>query len=307
MKSVKTPSKPLPIIAGPTACGKTSLAISLFGDAAYTAVSADSMQVYKYMDIGTAKPDAEECRLLPHELISIKNPDETYSAGAFFRDAQHAIDAIEAEGRRACVVGGTGLYIKALVQGFFDGPPADAVLREQFNADEKDEPGVLYRRLSEVDPESAAVLHPHDAVRIMRALEVFTLCGKSIVTLRKEADRVPVRDFRIAGIIRDRDILAGRIVSRVKAMFAMGFPEEVRELLRMGYDTALPAFRGLGYQHCFAYLHGRLSREDAIQAIAAETRAFASRQIKLFKQISGLVWFHADDEDGLREYFSACL
>lgn len=288
----------IPVICGPTAVGKTSMAVSVFSKRGFRAISADSMQVYRGMDIGTAKPDHEELLQLPHGLIDIRTPDKQYNAGAFFEDAVKIIR--ENPDCKFCIVGGTGLYLKTLINGFADLPPADEQLREQF---QQLETGVLYRILSEEDPHAAAALNGQDRVRIVRALEVYRLTGKSITTLR-ENNRQPGFRLAVAGCIRDRDELRIRIRSRIEKMLEDGFLDEVQRLLDAGYRKDLPSMQGLGYAQMIQYLHGEIDFQAAVEILDRETCQFAHRQIKLFKQLPGMVWIHADDITAFEHYFS---
>ena len=294
---------PVPVLCGPTACGKTALAVHFFSGAG-EAVSADCMQIYRRMDIGTAKPTPAELAALPHHLVDIREPDQTYSAGDFFRDAVAAIEAVRARGLRPVVVGGTGLYLKTLVTGFFDGPPADPELRAALTTRECAHPGSLHAELRARDPRAAARISPHDVRRTIRALEVAHLTGSPISELQEARTVSAPCRFRIAAIIQDREVLQERIRTRVREMFRRGLLEETRALLDAGYPRTLPSMLGLGYRHAVACLLDGIPAARAEEELIRDTVAFARRQILLFKKIPGLVWFHADDRTGLERYFS---
>ncbi|MDR2734597.1 MAG: tRNA (adenosine(37)-N6)-dimethylallyltransferase MiaA [Spirochaetota bacterium] len=293
----------IPVLCGPTAAGKTAAALALFGGTdTYCAIAADSMQVYRCMDIATAKPTPGEQAVLRHEMIDCVHPEEHYSAGQYLREARERISHHLDNGKRVVIVGGTGLYIKALLQGLFEGPPQDRALRDTFMKREKQEPGILYRELSVNDPPSAARIHQQDIRRIVRALEVLALTGKSISYLQSKMQASPWT-LRLAGLTLDRAELAERIERRIDAMFAAGLLDEVRMLRERGCHEGMVSMQGLGYRECLQYLEGRISLDEAKAVFLARTKSFAQKQIMLFRRIPGLVWFYAHDIEGLSRYF----
>jgi tRNA dimethylallyltransferase len=278
-------------ILGPTGVGKTAMALELAGRWGGEIVSADSMQVYRHMDIGTAKPTPEERRRIPHHLLDVVNPDEPFDVSLYIRLASGIIADQQREERPIFVVGGTGLYIRALLGGLIDGPGADEVLRRELK-EEMENFGKehLYEILRARDGRAAAQIHPHDGVRITRALEVLELTGRSIVEHQEEHcfREAPYEALRI-GLGLDRERLNDRINRRTDRMIAEGVVEEVRKLLDMGYGESLKAMQSLGYRHLVSFLAGRLSLEETVRLIKRDTRRYAKRQ---------MTWFSADREVG---------
>ena len=293
-------SKPILIIAGPTAVGKTDASIELAREWGAEIVSADSMQIYRSMDIGTAKPTPEQRRLVYHHLIDIVEPDQPYSVGDYLRDARAAIDGILASGGTPLVVGGTGLYIRALTRGLFHGPPADLELRERLLQREQDGgEGILYADLVKVDPEAAIKIHPNDLRRTVRALEVFTLRDRKLSDLQREHGfRETTHRFKLLFLVRSRSELYPRIEQRVDRMLAEGLEREVRSLLDRGYRPDLPSLQGLGYKQWSQYLRGTLSRDEAVAMLKRDTKRFAKRQFTWFRREPDAVWI---DITGLAE------
>lgn len=284
--------KPIIIIAGPTAVGKTDASILLARELGAEIVSADSMQIYRGMDLGTAKPTREQRKLVYHHMIDIVAPDQPYSAGDYLRDARAAIDGILASGGTPIVVGGTGLYIRALTRGLFHGPPADLELRERLLLREAEgEPGILYSDLVKVDPEAAVNIHPNDLRRTIRALEVYYLREKKLSVFQQEhsfQDR-PYR-FRLLFLVRSRSELYLRIEQRVDQMIAMGLEAEVKTLMEQGYRPGLSSMQGLGYKHFLDYFLGKTSREEAVALLKRDTRRYAKRQFTWFRREPDALW-----------------
>jgi tRNA dimethylallyltransferase len=254
------------VIAGPTAGGKSALALELAGLFKAEIINADSMQVYRYLDIGTAKPTQEERKSVPHHLIDILYPDEEFSAALYREEAQRAIADVQARGRRAMVVGGTGLYIKALTSGLIRG--------------------------GEVDHPTAERLHPHDTYRIIRALEVYERTGSPISALRKRHlfQEGPYQTLKI-GLQVEREELYGRIDKRVDEMMDQGLKEEVERILEMGYAPSLKAMQSLGYKQVINHLQGVYDLAEAIRLIKRDTRRYARRQVTWFKADPEIRWF----------------
>ena len=276
------------IVGGPTGSGKTDLAVRLAEQVGGEIVNADSMQIYRGMDIGTAKPTAEERARVPHHLLDIVSPDVNFTASDFRREAAAAIADIDRRGRKAIVVGGTGLYIRALLQGLVDSPTGDPELRLQF----ADVPGEeLLRRLSLVDPETASRLHPNDRVRITRALEVFTQTGRPISAFRSEhAFSGSFYDSLKIAIRVERQELYRRIDSRVEQMLAAGLVDEVRALLASGYTREMKALRAIGYKEILSYLEGETSLDKAVDLIKRDSRRYAKRQMTWFTGENDIYW-----------------
>jgi tRNA dimethylallyltransferase len=280
------------IIAGPTAVGKTEVSIHLAQERGAEVVNADSMQIYRGMDIGTAKPSRDQRKLVYHHMIDIVEPDQPYSVGDYLRDARAAIDGILASGGTPIVVGGTGLYIRALTRGLFHGPPADLELRERLLMREAEgEAGSLYSDLTKVDPESAVKIHPNDLRRTIRALEVFYLRDKKLSTFHHEhsfQDR-PYR-FRLLFLVRSRSELYPRIERRVDRMISAGLEAEVRTLMERGYRPELSSMQGLGYKHFMDCFLGKTSRDEAVALLKRDTRRYAKRQFTWFRREPDALW-----------------
>lgn len=270
-------------LMGPTAAGKTALACALADHFPVELVSVDSALVYCGLDIGAAKPDAGTRKNYPHALIDIRDPAEPYSAAQFRDDALAAMQAITARGRVPLLVGGTGLYFRALEHGLSEMPSADAEVREHLRA-EAERVGwpALHARLAEHDPDAAARIRPNDAQRIQRALEVIVLTGETPTALHaatRDAQRIPCRVLKLALIPANRDALRERIAVRFDAMLAAGFLEEVKRLRARGdLHADLPALRAVGYRQAWDYLDGEGSRDEFRQRAIDATRQLAKRQ-----------------------------
>jgi tRNA dimethylallyltransferase len=285
------------ILLGPTGVGKSKLAIELAEELGGEVVSADSMQVYRYMDIGTAKPTPDEQKRVRHHLIDLVTPDQPFHVDLYRTMARKAIDQLYKNGKPIWVVGGTGLYIKALTQGLFTHPKIDPNVRIKLKqeAEEKGET-FLYQRLKRVDPKTASQLHPHDLFRTIRALEVFDSTGVPISFFRDQHrfGEKPYLTLKI-GLNVDRKDLYRRIEERVDQMIERGFLQEVRELIEMGYGPELKPMQNLGYKQMVQFLSKKISWAEAIRQIKKETRHYAKRQ---------WVWFKADPEVCWRREFS---
>jgi len=283
---------PIFVIAGPTATGKTDLAVAAAQALDAEIVGADSMQVYRHMNIGTATPTLDELRGIPHHMIDIVNPDETYDVAAYIAQADKVITRIAAGGRRVLLVGGTGLYIRVLLHGLQAGPPPDPVLRDEITAKAK-ELGwpALHMELADLDPETARRLHPNDGVRILRALEVVRQSGVPISRWQDdhafEEDRYQAA---IVGLDQPRDLLHARINDRVDGMIRGGFASEVESLIEAGYPSSLKPMQALGYKRLCEHMAGDLSMDEAIEKTKTDTRRLARRQRKWFNREPGLEW-----------------
>jgi tRNA dimethylallyltransferase len=280
------------VIIGPTAVGKTDLSLAIARDLDAEILGGDSRQVYRFLDIGTAKPSLFQRHLVPHHLIDILNPDEPLNAARFTQLAWGCIRAIEARRKAPLVVGGSGLYIRALTDGLFAGPGANPRLRTALEA-EVDSLGLqsLHDRLAVVDPVAATRIHPHDRVRIIRALEVQTLTGKPISQWQHQWQHpVQARAFVLIGLRRNREDLRQRIAVRTEAMLQMGLEGEVRRLLDMGYASTLPTLQSVGYGEIVAYLRGAWDLSQARELIERHTWRLAKRQMTWFRRLPGIHW-----------------
>jgi tRNA dimethylallyltransferase len=284
--------KPILIIAGPTAVGKTDASILLAQEWEAEIVSADSMQIYRGMDIGTAKPTAEQRKLVYHHMIDIADPAQPYSVGDYLRDARNAIDGILKTGGTPIVVGGTGLYIRALMRGLFHGPPADIDLREQLLRKEMESgEGTLYTDLARLDPESAIKIHPNDLRRTVRSLEVYYLRDRKMSDLQKEHSfKDKPYDFRLLFLVRSRSELYPRIERRVDEMIEQGLEHEVKMLMLKGYSRNLVSMQALGYSHFIDYFNNKASLEDTIELLKRDTKRFAKRQFTWFRREPDARW-----------------
>ncbi len=284
------------LICGPTAIGKTSVAIDAARFLDGEIVNADSMQIYKHMDIGTAKPTAEErCRAV-HHMIDIAMPDEPYDAACFSREARASVNQVLSRGRTPIVSGGTGFYIRALLYGLCEAAPEDAAVRSQLKTEARQSgTDALYRRLEACDPESAGKIHPNDTYRVIRALEVYAASGMTISEFRRQHgfSDAPYNVLKI-GLFMDRGVLYERIDSRVDQMMAEGFCDEVRRLLEMGYHETLRPMQALGYRHLAAYLAGKTDLKTAVATMKRDTRHYAKRQLTWFRKDPETRWFEPD-------------
>jgi tRNA dimethylallyltransferase len=280
------------ILTGPTGSGKTSLAVEIAEYLGAEIVSMDSMALYRGMDIGTAKPSVEDRRRVPHHLIDVLEPWESANVAWWLDHATRACREIEARRRRVLIVGGTPLYLKALLYGLFDGPPADDALRERLTREaEREGAGKLHERLARVDPLSAARLHPNNVRRIIRALEVAELTGRPISSWQTEWNAAAADSPEkpqlptVPWLDVPRALLYERIDARVLSMFEVGLVEEARRLRSLARAPSREAAQGLGYKEVFAHLDGRTSLDETTQRVQTRTRNFAKRQITWFRHL----------------------
>ncbi len=289
---------PLIVITGPTATGKSKVGVLVAQLLGGEIISADSMLVYRGLDIGTAKPTKEEMGGIPHHLIDIVNPDEDYNVALYQKQARKAISEILSKNKIPVMVGGTGLYIRAVVDGFeFAGGKPDLELRRALwkEAMEKG-PDKLHERLWRVDPCAALKIHPRNIKRVVRALEVYMVTGKPFSSYHKEKNiEPPPYCLRMFGLIMPRDILYRRIEERVDRMIESGLIGEVERLLKSGYKEDLNALKGLGYKEVIAYLKGDVSLEEAIETLKKNTRRFAKRQLTWFKGDKRIKWLDVSE------------
>ncbi len=285
-------SKSILIIAGPTAVGKTDVSLLLAREFGAEIVSADSMQIYRGMDIGTAKPTPQQRKLVYHHLIDVVEPNQPYSVGDYLRDARAAINGITASGGMPIIVGGTGLYIRALTRGLFHGPPADLDLRERLLYRESEGPaGILYADLVKVDPEAAVKIHPNDLRRTVRALEVYYLKDRKLSDFQREhAFKEKLFRFQMVFLVRSRSELYKRIEQRVDQMIKNGLETEVKTLIDRGYGPELTSMQGLGYKHFLNYFMGKTSHKEAVEVLKRDTKRYAKRQFTWFRREPDAVW-----------------
>lgn len=289
-------SKPLQFLVGATAVGKTAIALDLARLGGFEIVSMDSMLVYRGMDVGTAKPDAAERAAVPHHGIDLVEPVERYDVQRYLTDAASALADVEARGKRALFVGGTGFYLKALAHGLFEGPPADLELRGRLEARWAEEGAqALHAELSRVDPTLAERLHPNDRKRVLRGLEVHAQTGRPLSVHQAEWTR-PLPAHTIVGLTRPRAELDRRIDERVTAMLDAGWLDEVRRI-EAGSGFGPTSAAALGYPEVRAHLRGELERADLAPTIAQRTRRFARKQLTWLRSFP-VQWHEANVVDG---------
>lgn len=279
-------------LTGPTASGKTAIGLELAEMLGAEILSLDSMAVYRRLDIGTAKPTAAERRRVPHHLIDLVEPDEEFSLDQYVAHAERAAAEVRASGREVLFVGGTPLYLKALLRGIFEGPPADWQLRRAWHSRaEKHGAEWLHQRVAEIDPAAARRLHARDTRRLIRALEVFEKTGRPISEWQQQFDRArPAEQCRVFVLEWPRAQLAARIDRRVEAMFAAGLVDEVRRLLSEGIVFGRTAQQALGYREVLGHLRGETDVNETITIVKTRTRQFAKRQLTWFRSLSECRW-----------------
>lgn len=285
------------ILLGPTGVGKSAASLALAERFDAEIISADSMQVYRHLDIGTAKPGPEERRRVRHHLIDLVEPDEEFNAAIYRDEARKVVADLKMRNKRGLVVGGAGFYIRAFLKGLFPCPPKDEGLRQKL-MDEAERLGRahLHNRLRKVDPESAARLAERDLVRIMRALEVYELTGRPLSAhIKAHGFSEEPFDTLKVGLYRERDELYERIEKRVDGMLSAGLVEEVRGLLSEGYSPDIKPFRSLTYKHVIACLQKRTDPDEAVKRIKRDTRRYAKRQMTWFRAEGGILWLNASN------------
>ncbi|MDM8541562.1 tRNA (adenosine(37)-N6)-dimethylallyltransferase MiaA [Desulfococcaceae bacterium HSG9] len=297
------------VICGPTGVGKTGTAIKLARYFSGEIISADSIQVYKYMDIGAAKPTLQECAAITHHLIDVAAPDEPFDAARFARKARVIIDTIRQQGRTPFVVGGTGLYIKALLYGLADVLPANHAIRRRLQAEAAQNGTLwLHQRLEACDPKTAKRLHPNDTYRIVRALEVYETSGQPFSKSQAAHDfkTCPFSVLKI-GLELSRPILYKRINQRVEAMIQADFTDEVRQLLDKGYTSDLKPMQSIGYRHLADFLQNRCSWDETVRLWQRDTRRYAKRQLTWFKADSDIWWINPEEWESALPRITAFL
>lgn len=295
-------TRPIPVLVGPTGVGKTAVGVELARRFGAEIISADSRQIYRYMDIGTAKPTADEQAAAPHHLIDMVDPDVRFSAGEYGRRAREAIRELAGRDVPALVVGGAGLYIKALAGGLFDAPAIPRELRQHLAAGYRSaSTAALHERLRAIDPASAARIHANDRQRIERALEVHDATGATLTSwFDRPAESRRLR-VRLIGLRRERAALYARIDSRVDQMMESGFEEEVCGLMDRGYDAGTHGLSTFGYAEMLRCIRGELDESDAVSIIRQRSRQYAKRQLTWFRQTDGIGWISVEDEEDPRD------
>ena len=298
------------VIAGPTASGKTSLSIELAKLLDGEIISADSMQVYKYMDIGTAKPSAEEMQGIRHYLIDELLPNEKFNVVKFKELAEKYIEIILKKGKQPIIVGGTGLYISSLINNInFSETGSDWELRKQLDREaEEHGPVYIHDRLKLVDPASAANIHPNNVKRVIRALEVYHQTQKPISYHNEKSRETPPKyEFILLGLTMEREKLYDRINKRVDIMLENGLIDEVGRLVELGYADSITSMQGIGYKEILSYLRKEITLEEAVETVKRESRRYAKRQITWFKRIKEIKWFSIDNFGNTNNIFEAVI
>ncbi len=289
------------VLAGPTASGKTSIGLALGERFAGEIVSADSIQIYRWLNIGSAKPSLSERARVPHHMLDIRDPDEEFSAGDYVRQARKCIRDIVGRSAVPFVVGGTGLYIRLLLGGIGEMPPADYDLREELRAEERAMgAGTLHARLATLDPDASREISPENLARIVRALEVTYLSGKRFSQIQSEhAFQDRPYDELLLCLAPPREDLYKRIDRRVDSMIESGLLEEVSNLYQRGYSRELKSMQSLGYRHAGLILAGELEHNEAVRLMKRDTRRYAKRQFTWFRSEPKAMWFDPDDYEGI--------
>ena len=298
---------PVIVLVGPTAIGKSRVAIEIAKALGTEVLTADSTQVYRGMDIGTDKPSFEERQEVPHRLIDLVNPNEPFNAGEYRRHAVTEIERLHREGRIPLVVGGTGLYIRALLRGLWPGPAerraratsVDWTVRRGLEREAKERGlAALYQELGEVDPERAQRVHPNDAVKVLRALEIFRQTGVP-ASQAHERHGFQERPFRglVLGLTMDREALYRRIEERVHVEIEKGLVEETRRLLAQGYSRSLTSMKSLGYRQMAGFLEGDYDFDEAVRLLKRDTRHFAKRQMTWFRKEPEVQWVSVSPDE----------
>ena len=285
------------VICGPTASGKTALSIELAKKINGEIISSDSMQIYKHMDIGTAKPSKEEMQGIKHYMLGFVEPDQRYSVAEFKKDAEMKIEEILAKGKTPIIVGGTGLYVDSLIYGIeYQDIQLDEQYRELLEKRVEDEGlEILYNEAKNIDPLAMEKISRNDKKRILRVLEIYKATGKTKTEQEIESRKNGVKyDYRVFAINMDREVLYERINKRVDIMIEQGLIQEVEQLLER-YDNFPTAMQGLGYKEVVEYLQGEISREEMVEKIKMETRRYAKRQITWFKKNKQTIWIGPHD------------
>ena len=295
-------AKPVVVIVGPTAVGKSRIAVEVAKAFETEVLTADSRQVYRGMDVGTDKPASEERQAVPHRLIDLVDPNESFNAGLYRRQAIDEIERLYRDCRLPLVVGGTGLYVRTLLKGLCDAPQADPIMRAALRQEAEDQGyDRLYAKLVDVDPVAAARLHPRDESKVIRALEVYQLSGRRMSEFQQEhgfAER-PFATLMI-GLNRDRDVLYRRIEGRIDWQLAHGLIEETKQLLAQGYQRDSAAMKGLGYRQVAEHLAGEYDAAEMVRRFKRDTRHFSKRQMTWFRKEQGIQWLMIEESESVQ-------
>ncbi len=291
------------VIVGPTASGKTAVSIELAKKINGEIISADSMQIYKDMDIGSAKPTKEEMQGIPHHMLDVVEPYEVFNVAKYKEMAEECIEKILAKNKVPIIVGGTGLYVSTLTKGVeFSDIENDLEYRDELTKISLEENGVdrLFEMLKEVDPEAAKVIEKNNVRRVIRALEIYKVTGKTKTQVDRESIKEVKYDYKVFGLNWDRQELYERIDKRVDIMLDMGLLDEVKHVKEKGISST--ALQGLGYKEIIEYFNGECTLEEAIEKIKQETRRYAKRQMTWFKKDKNIIWLDAKDKDYVVDY-----
>ncbi len=296
------------VIVGPTCSGKTKVGISLAQKLHSEIISADSRQIYKKLTIGTAKPTQDELRKIKHHFIDILEPDEDYNVSCFETDSLKVIDELISQGKIPIVVGGSGLYIKALTEGIFNSVDTDDDYRDELQEKrEKFGNEYLYEELKKVDPQSAAGMLPQNWKRVMRALEVFHLTGEPIWKIQENYERKVDYNFILFGLNWDRKILYANIEKRIDEMIENGLVEEVKNILSLGYSQKNNSLNTVGYKEIISFLDNEITLDRAIELIKRNTRRYAKRQMTWFRKTENINWINCDENSSSEQLASLIL
>jgi tRNA dimethylallyltransferase len=287
------------VICGPTGVGKTATAIRAAKSFNGEIIGADSMQIYRHMDIGTAKPTRQEQAAISHHMIDVVEPNQSYDAAQYAEMAHQKVKQLHRRKKRAFIVGGTGLYIRALINGLFSAAPADPEIRKQLNQEAcrlGNKP--LYERLCKIDSQAAAAIHPHDTYRIVRALETYAASGTTISEYHRRHRSQPARFNALKiGLCLDRKTLYERIDRRVDAMLDQGLKAEVERLLLMGFSPVSKSMQSLGYRHILAHIQGKASWDEVVRTMKRDHRRYAKRQFTWFNADPQIKWVEPHEND----------
>ena len=296
-------------VVGPTASGKTALAIEIAKEFNGEVVSCDSMQIYKHMDIGTAKPTIEEQQQVKHHMIDIVEPYENYSVAEFTKRARECIDDVIARGKVPVVAGGTGLYFDSIVENvvFPDIPNDPKFCDEMYEMAELCGNQAVHDLLAQKDPQAAAKIHPNNLRRVIRALEICHVTGRTFTAVNADSKHEPIYDALIFGLDIEREFLYDRINRRVEQMIAEGLLEEVQGLKDMGIDRNTTAMQAIGYKEFLEFLDGKSTFHEAVDKIKMESRRYAKRQLTWFRRNSGINWVEPKNDEELAKIFQKCF
>jgi len=304
-----TSKRKVVIICGPTGVGKTAFAIKLAMKFGAEIINSDSMQIYKYMDIGTAKPTSYELSLIPHSLIDIVTPDQPFDAAMFADRAAQEEEKLSIKGKNVFIVGGTGLYIKAFLNGLFRSDPADSIALEKLRAEaELVGAAILHERLKDIDQAASEKIHPNDIFRITRALEHYEKTGSPISeSWKNHGFRESRYEYLKICLGMDRADLYERINRRVEIMIQEDFPAEVRKLFDMGYTRDLKPMKSIGYRHMCEFLSGEVNFDRCVELLKQDTRHYAKRQLTWFRHETDAIWLDPTETDKASELISRFL